>query len=136
MKIFENNEMITKLDDLDQAILLFEAQNKYVTELSQQDCVVIAGLLKKLKQESERLDKMEKIMENSKLSKDGDITDNPWDIEAAARSDERAKVISEIKSKLFVSKPEEVMGIMICPMSMTLDDYKNLFGEGLKTVKQ
>lgn len=57
LDIFRNNQTVSNLSVLDQAILLFEIQNKYVAELSSNDCIVIANLFKKLKELQEQIPK-------------------------------------------------------------------------------
>lgn len=49
MDIFKENEVVSKFDSLEQAILLFDIQNKHVADLNGHDCKIIANLLKELK---------------------------------------------------------------------------------------
>lgn len=55
MLIFAGNEAVNKLDDLEQAIILFRCQNKYVEDLGSHDCCIITNLLEELKELREKL---------------------------------------------------------------------------------
>lgn len=67
MEIFAKNEAVNKLNDLDQAIILFDCQNKYVEDLGNHDCHIIADLLKELKELREKKEIMDIICEDEDI---------------------------------------------------------------------